>query len=347
MNISLKTIFKIKFATFGALVRIIVLLFALTLLSLWAFYKMTNMPSKSYTGPLPQLNDTQIKLRDELHRDVNTLADQIGERNIWNYEKLNEAANFIEKSLTNSGYHVHRQNYDVQGKTCCNIEVQITGTAKPREIVIVGAHYDSVLGSVGANDNISGVAATLALARRFADKKTPRTLRFVLFVNEEPPFYRTEQMGSFVYAKSCKENKDNIVAMLALETIGYYSDEPKSQKYPFPFSLLYPSTGNFIGFVSNMGPSRKLLNTVVAAFRKKCKFPSQGAAIPQFITGTDWSDHWSFWQQGYPAIMVTDTALFRYPYYHTYDDTPDKIDYDRLARVVTGLQTVVAELTED
>ena len=198
-------------------------------------------------------------------------------------------------------------------------------------------------GSPGANDNASAVAAVLAIARYFADKETARTLRFVLFVNEEPPFFQTDHMGSLVYAKRCREKGDEIIAMLSLETIGFYSSQPKSQKYPFPFNLVYPSTGNFIGFVSNFS-SRKLLHTVISSFRKNCKFPSQGGAIPEIIPGINWSDHWSFWQQDYPAIMVTDTAVFRYPYYHSPEDTPDKIDYDRLTRVVSGLQFVIAEI---
>lgn len=305
---------------------------------------MIKMPGKSYTGQLPVLTDTEISLRDELRSDVEKLAGQIGERNVWNYKKLTAAADFIEDSLAQAGYEVKRYNYQVEGKTCSNIEAKITGTKHPDQIVIIGAHYDSVYGSPGANDNASGVAATLALARRFAGKKTARTLRFVLFVNEEPPYFQTERMGSLVYAKTCRANDDNIIAMLSLETIGYYSDEPKSQEYPFPFNLIYPSTGNFLGFVSNFGPSRKLVHTTIASFRENCSFPSEGGTIPEIIPGINWSDQWSFWRQGYPAIMVTDTAPFRYPHYHSPEDTPEKLDYERLATVVSGLQSVIAEL---
>ena len=304
---------------------------------------MVKMPGKSYAGPLPPLTVEQLLLHDKLVHDVEKLAGQIGSRNIWQYHNLTAAVDFIEKSLTEVGCKVHRQNYQVKGKTCCNIEAELAGTKHPEQIVIIGAHYDSVYGSPGANDNGSAVAATLALARYFAAKKTVRTLRFVLFVNEEPPFFHTDQMGSMVYAKRCKAKNEIITAMLALETIGYYSEQPNSQEYPFPFSLVYPATGNFICFVSNFG-SRALLHTAIASFRKNCKFPSQGAAIPEIIHGINWSDHWSFWQQGYHAIMVTDTAVFRYPYYHSPEDTPDKIDYLSLARVVSGLQPVIAEI---
>lgn len=148
-----------------------------------------------------------------------------------------------------------------------------------------------------------------------------------------------------IYAKTCRAEGDHIIAMLCLECIGYYTDEPNTQKYPFPFNLMYPSTGNFIGFVSNFA-SRKLLHTVVGSFRQKCQFPSEAGAVPEAVAGVAWSDQWSFWQQGYPAIMITDTAPFRYPYYHEPEDTPDKISYDHLTRVVSGLEHVIADLAE-
>jgi Zn-dependent M28 family amino/carboxypeptidase len=134
--------------------------------------------------------------------------------------------------------------------------------------------------------------------------------------------------------------------MLSLETIGYYSDAPNSQQYPPPFNLYYPSTGNFIGFVGNEESSR-LVEQVVRAFRQHAKFPSEGSAAPSDVPGVGWSDHWSFWQAGYPALMVTDTAPFRYPHYHLSSDTPDKLDYDRMARVVDGLQAVIGDLAGD
>jgi len=210
----------------------------------------------------------------------------------------------------------------------------------------VGAHYDSVSGSPGANDNGSGVAALMEVARLFAQKRFARTVRFVAFVNEEPPFFQTHQMGSWVYAMQCREKKEKIKAMLSLETIGYYSDQMKSQYYPFPFSLFYPNKGNFIGFVGNLS-SRNLVRRCVESFRKHTQFPSEGAAAPGWITGIGWSDHWAFWKEGYPAVMITDTALFRYRHYHSITDTPDKIVYDRTAQVVAGISRMVAELAKE
>jgi Predicted aminopeptidases len=235
-----------------------------------------------------------------------------------------------------------RDSYDFQGRACHNIETEIRG-ARP-EILLIGAHYDSVFGSPGANDNGSGVAAMLALARRFAGKPGQHTLRFVAFVNEEPPYFLTAQMGSFVYAGRCKARGDRISAMISLETIGYFSDAPHSQTYPAPgLGVFYPSIGNFIGFVSNV-PSRNLLRRAIALFRKHARIPSEGAALPGFIPGVSWSDQWAFWQRGYPGIMITDTAPFRYPHYHAATDMPDRLDYDRFALVVSGMQRVIEQL---
>ena len=304
---------------------------------------MIKMPGKTHKGPLPQLTAEQYQLKDELLRYVQILGGQIGERNTYHYSKLNAAADFIEKSLAEANCEVRRQEFITDSKKCYNLEAELVGLKSPDKIIVVGAHYDSVYGSPGANDNGSGVAAALALARRFAGKSASCTIRFVFFANEEPPFYQTKEMGSLVYAAECKKKNENIIAMISLETIGYYTDKPYSQKYPFPFNLFYPSTGNFIGFVSNT-KNRALLKQVVGLFRQNCQFPSQAGAIPEFVEGIGWSDHWSFWQQGYPAIMVTDTALFRYPYYHQPSDTPDKIDCENLAHVTTGLEAILSDL---
>ena len=344
-KIERKRKFKIKIITRNAIIRIAIAAVILSLASIWAYNIMLKSPGKSYSGPLPPLTEDQIALRARLMADVGNLALKIGERNILHPENLTAAADFIESSLTAAGYPVTKQTYTVDQIPCSNLEVQITGSIHPDQIVIIGSHYDSVYGCPGANDNATAVAANLALARHFAGQKPDLTLRFVFFVNEEPPFFQTPDMGSTVYAKKCRENNEQIVAMLSLETLGYYSDQPNSQKYPPPFALFYPSTANFIAFVSNPS-SRKLLHRVVSTFRQNCKFPSESGAIPGFISGIAWSDHYSFWQQGYPALMVTDTAPFRYPYYHEPDDTVDKINFDNLTRVVSGMKFVVSDLTK-
>ncbi len=304
---------------------------------------LTRMPGNSYQGPLPALTQEQTILSTELKHCVEQLAGAIGERNFVALNNLNAAADYIERSFARCGLPVQRQSYSVTGKTYYNIEAEKTGDHDPQKIIIIGAHYDSVLYSPGANDNASGVAALLALARRVATRQTTATIRFVAFSTEEPPFFWTANMGSYRYAQRSRERGENIVGMLALETIGCYFEEGGTQQYPFPLGLWYPAKGNFIAFVSNIS-SRSFLREIITAFRKHAAFPSEGGSFPWFIPGIFWSDHWSFWKMGYPAIMITDTAPFRYPYYHSGNDTPDKLDYDRLARVVNGLEQVIGEL---
>jgi hypothetical protein len=307
-------------------------------------WTMTRMPGKSFAGDLPKADAALKGLADELRKDVAKLSAEIGERNVSRHPReLDRAADWIQAEFAASGSALGRQTYKVEEHPCRNLEVEIPGKSRPGEIVIVGAHYDSAIGTPGANDNGTGVAAMLALLRRFSARPLGRTLRFVAFVNEEPPYFQTEQMGSFVYAKRCRAEKRQIAAMIALETIGCYSDAPDSQHYPRPFGLLYPSVGNFIGFVGNKD-SAELVRQAIAAFRREEQFPSEGGALPDFVPGVGFSDHWSFSQQGYPALMVTDTAMYRYPHYHEAEDTLDKIDFDRMARVVRGLEKVIEEL---
>jgi Zn-dependent M28 family amino/carboxypeptidase len=304
---------------------------------------MIRMPGRSFHGPLPPLSERERALSQALRSNVEKLAGEIGRRSVYQPKALKAAADYIESSLRGAGHTVNRQTFTAQNEPCANIEAEIRGATRPEEIVVLGAHYDSVMWGPGADDNASGVAALLALARNFAAAKPARTLRFVAFANEEPPFFKAEGMGSLAYARHSRERGDRIVAMLSLESLGIYSDAPKSQRYPFPVGLFYPSRGNFVGFVTRTR-DRRLVRQCLASFRRHAQFPSEGAALPGALPGIDWSDHWAFWQAGYPAFMVTDTAPFRAKDYHEDSDTPEKLDYDRLARVVTGLEKVVEEL---
>ncbi len=299
------------------------------------------MPGKNVARAAP-LSPDETALRTELQSDVRKLAGEIGERNLSHYPALDAAARFIEHSFSAAGLPSRRDTYELRGRACHNIEAEIPGASG--DVVVIGAHYDSVFGCPGANDNASGVAAMLALARRFSRKRCAATIRFVAFVNEEPPYFQTPEMGSLVYARRCHARGDRITAMISLETIGYFSDSPHSQTYPsLGLGMFYPKIGNFIGFVGNLA-SRNLVRRVVRSFRAAGRIPSQGAAVPGFIPGVSWSDQWSFWQQGYPGLMVTDTAPFRYPHYHEPEDTPDKLDYDRFALVVSGMEKAIGEL---
>ena len=275
----------------------------------------------------------------ELRRHVETLAG-FGPRSTVRYTGLQQAEAYIAAELRDAGYSPAEQVFMAGGREVRNIEAELTGSARPETIVVVGAHYDTISGSPGANDNASGVAAMLELARLFARSPRDATVRFVAFVNEEPPYFLGDQMGSLVYARRAKGRGERITAMYSLETIGYYSDVPGSQQYPAPFHLLFPATGNFIAMVSNFA-SAPLLQRTVNAFSGGTTLRVIGSPAPERIPGVGWSDHWSFWQQGYPAVMVTDTAPYRYPHYHSADDTPDKLDYARMARVVSGMARVI------
>ena len=307
----------------------------------WAI--VIRMPGESFQGPIPSLSAEERVLEQALRSHVITLAGEIGERNLFHADKLVQAAEYIRTTFQHAGYEVSEQEYRVSGQACLNIEVEVNGTTRPEEIVLVGAHYDSVKGSPGANDNGTGVAAVLALAEGLAASHPSRTIRFVAFANEEPPFFQSHQMGSRVYAKRSRERGEQIRLMVSLETIGYYTEEAGSQSYPFPLQLIYPREGNFIAFVSNTDNGPWVRKTV-ESFRRHTQFPSEGAALFGWLPGVGWSDHWAFWKENFPAVMVTDTALFRDPYYHTAKDTPDHIHYEHLARVVSGLQSVILDI---
>ena len=302
-----------------------------------------RMPGRSFTGLLPPLTPEESTLSARLRTHVTALAETIGDRNIWRPDALEQAARYIEQSLRDAGHTPAAQIYVVGKQSVRNIDVDLPGTSKPHEILVVGAHYDSVPGCPAANDNASGVAALLEIARGLHGQQSARTIRLVAFVNEEPPFFQTEDMGSLVYARRCRQRNENVIGMLSLETIGYYSDEKGSQQYPFPLNLFYPGTGNFIAFVGNLR-SKDFVHDCVRSFREHTSFPSEGAAPPELTSELGWSDHWSFWQTGYPALMVTDTAPFRYSHYHRPTDTPDKLDYDRTARVTSGLLRTIQDL---
>lgn len=266
--------------------------------------------------------------------------------NIDHYDALERAARYIETTLADSGYRPEAQAYEAGGVEVRNIELVIApagaGTATPT--IVIGAHYDSPDDSPGANDNGTGVAAMLELARRLKDL-APRThrLRIVFWVNEELPYGKTPDMGSWRHAKRLSDSGETVAGMIALETLGYFSDVPGSQKFPFPFGLVYPDTGNFIAFVGLPG-SRAFTHRVTRTFRRASTFPAIGGVAPGFIPGIDLSDHWAYHQFGYPALMVTDTAPFRNPYYHAANDLPGTVDYASLARITAGLEKLVREL---
>jgi len=328
-----------------ASVRIALTVFAILVVSVgFAVWFMTAMPGTRHRGPLQPLSDGDRELTANLTAHVVAVASE--EHNVERPGALERSARYIEATLSGLGYAVSRQEFETEGVKVRNLEVRRAGPgAGTARLIVIGAHYDSAQGAVGADDNGSGVAALLELARMLRSVQPAEGLemRLVFYVNEELPWFATEKMGSLVHAGGLAREGREVVAMLSLETIGWYSDAQGSQRYPFPFNLLYPSTGDFIGFVANPR-SRSLLHRVIGSFRRHAAFPSEGAVGLESIAGVSWSDQWAYWQFGWPAVMVTDTAPFRYPHYHTLRDTPDKLDYERLARVVHGLEGVLRDL---
>lgn len=292
---------------------------------------------------MPRRAAVSVSLASRLRRHVERLAGEIGERHVLRPAALHAAERYVAEALRALGYEVRRQSYEAQGVDCANLEVAIEGTTRAAGIVLAGAHYDTVPGSPGADDNASGVAAILELARLLRGTAPARTIRLVAFVNEEPPFFFWGEMGSKVYAKAARARGDDIRVMLSLEMLGCYSDEPGSQGYPPLLKHFYPAAGNYIAFVSNLR-SRRALRNVVDAFRAASDFPAEKLAAPAVVPGIAWSDQLSFWRAGYPAAMVTDTAFHRYRHYHQPTDTPEKLDYERMARVVEGLAGTLESL---
>jgi Zn-dependent M28 family amino/carboxypeptidase len=306
--------------------------------------RMTQMPGESYSGPLPLLSTAQSEIEGRLSTEVKYLSEVIGERNMRRAGSLQLVVDHLRGNLQQAGYAVTEHPYRVEGQEANNLEVDLAGTESTSKTVIVGAHYDTVAGTVGADDNATGVAAVLELARRLHGSKPRKNVRFVIFVNEEPPFFQTSRMGSLVYAEQLRRENVRISAMISLEMLGFYSDVPGSQKYPGLLGLFYPSCGDFVGFVGN-SESGSFVRRAIRKFRESTSFPSEGIAAPAEWPGIGWSDQWSFWQEKYPAIMITDTALFRYPYYHTPLDTANRLDFDKMARAVEGIQRVVESLS--
>jgi peptidase M28-like protein len=315
----------------------VAILAALVAFSVWF---VTATPGNHHRGPLLPLDAEGRRLAENLKAHVTRVASE--EHNVTHPAALERSARYIESALRSLGYPVSRQEFETEGVSVRNLEVS-RGTGK--RVVVIGAHYDSALDAVGANDNGSGVAALLELARLLKTVEPAEGLevRLVFYVNEELPWFSTDKMGSYVHSKRLAREGKEVVAMLSLETIGWYSESFDSQRYPFPFSLFYPSKGDFIAFVANLR-SRSLMHRVIGTFRRTAAFPSEGVSAPESIPGIGWSDQWAYWQFGWPALMVTDTAPFRYPHYHTLRDTPDKLGYERLARVVKGLEGVVRDL---
>lgn len=283
------------------------------------------------------------QLEETLKKHVEVLAGEIGERNFIQYENLEKAGDYIIRVFEEYQYQPEEQIYFFQRKSFKNIIA--TKKGKSEKIIIVGAHYDSVIGSPGADDNASGVSGLLELANLLKEESFSKTVKFIAFTNEEPPFFLTSDMGSQVYVREAEKKREDIEAMLCLESLGYYSDKKGSQTYPFGLSLFYPDRGDFIGVVGDLR-SKKLVRDTKEILEKRNVKTQSLVGLGFLVPAIEFSDNSSFWRAGYKAVMITDTAFYRNPYYHTYQDTPDKLDYKKLKELIIGLKDVIIELAK-
>jgi Zn-dependent M28 family amino/carboxypeptidase len=282
-----------------------------------------------------------------LKEHVRMLTQTIGERSVAVPENLELTADYLQTSFEEIGLSVHRQSYRYEADTVSNIITQIEGRGSSAAHYIVGAHYDSVAGTVGADDNASAVAVLLETARSLTLNGPPASaVTFVGFALEEPPVFGSRAMGSRVYAAAARRERMQITGMVCLEMVGYTCRDPGCQQYPFPLMFFgYPRTGDFIGIVGNFG-SRDFSRRLKESFQRSGHLPVVSLTVPfngWIVPSVRLSDHASFWDNGFPAVMVTDSAFFRNPHYHRPSDTMETLDFDYMARLVKSLATFLRE----
>lgn len=280
------------------------------------------------------------QLRDSLRRHVEVLAGLIGPRHLGKPTSNAAAIAYIDRELPGSGEKLLHQQFVVEASSATNLVLERRGTSKSDEIVVLGAHHDTVPGTPGADDNASAVAVLIEVAKLTAGTATARTIRFIAFANEEPPHFMTKTMGSYVHAKGCHERGEKITGMLCLEMVGYYSDEPNSQRMPAQLPRwtrwLFPRRGNFLTAVGNM-KSIGLGWRFRRGFKAASRFRLYSISLPRRVGDIGLSDQAPFWEFGYPALMLTDTSYFRNPNYHRATDLPATLDYARMAQVARGV----------
>ena len=301
--------------------------------------QLTMFGWRFWSADITKSNIANDDLSHSLQNHVYMLSHKIIYRSVRQYDNLIKTQNYIHDQFVSFGYDVSFQSYRVSGKNVNNIIATKKGIVLTEKIIILGAHYDSCE-NPGADDNASAVAGLLEIARALSQAETNKTIEFVAFVNEEPPFFQTEQMGSRVYAKALKESGRDIEVAVVLEMLGYYSEKWFSQRYPPIMGIFYPNKANFITVVGN-GSSKRSVNKFHNLFKKYSQFPIEKTPAFDFIPCIDFSDHWSFWKEGYSAIMITDTAFFRNKNYHKKTDTYETLNYQYMSRVVKGVTEVL------
>jgi hypothetical protein len=300
------------------------------------------------TQPLiftPKNNSLKVEINPErLKNHVETLSEKFHPRSASQTENLNKTADYIREEFIKAGAKISEQSFQVNGSTYRNIIANFGDETK--EKIVVGAHYDSAFQTHGADDNASGVAGLIELAFLLGKTNSTANIELVAYTLEEPPYFATEQMGSYVHAKSLKEKNVSVRLMISMEMIGYFSDEPNSQKFPVSLmTLFYPNRGNFIAVVGNFTnglTARSFKNSMTGV----TDLPVYSINAPTFINGVDFSDHRNYWKFGYNALMITDTAFYRNTNYHTERDTAEKLDYAKMAEVVKATYNAVLEVAK-
>jgi Zn-dependent M28 family amino/carboxypeptidase len=302
---------------------------------LWTVQPLLRHPRP---GVVPRVDAAQLEV------DVHHLVEAFEGRGDHRPEVLAATAAWIEASFRASGGRTRLQSYAVNGRSYLNVRARYGPEAGPR--LVVGAHYDACAGLPGADDNASGVAGLLALGRLLGAQPPSGSVELVAYTLEEPPHFRKSTMGSAQHVAALRAEGVEVRAMLCLEMLGTFSDEPGSQHYPLPgLGLVYPDRGDFITVVGDLA-SPRLVRRVKGAMQSATELPVWSINAPAAIPGIDFSDHRNDWAAGLPAVMITDTAFFRNPRYHTATDTPDRLDYRRMAQVVQGIHAAVRELTQ-
>lgn len=316
---------------------VIVLIFLLLLIGFWFWVTQPLLISAT-----PSSERTIEPARLEAH--VRKLSIELTPRDEHHIENLDRVAAYIKNEFSQTIASVSEQPYRVQGKSYRNVIAEFGPNSAER--IVVGAHYDTAGPLPGADDNASGIAGLIELARLFGRQPPSLRVELVAFTLEEPVYFRTTGMGSSVHAQSLRKQNIRVRAMFSLEMIGYFSDAPNTQRFPAAvFSAFYPATGNFIGVVGRLS-DWSLVRRTKASMRKASPLPVYSINAPRFVPGVDLSDHLNYWDAGYSAAMITDTAFYRNPNYHTAQDTAEKLDYNRMALVVEGVYAAVIDLAE-
>ncbi len=297
-----------------------------------------SLTAISITGPVvvraPKLDVEVEPSPERLRRDVEQLSGPLSPRDASSVANLDRAAAWIARELEDAGLEVELQPYEARGATYTNVIGFRRGLDAAEPVRVIGAHYDAYEAFPGADDNASGVAVLLEIARTLQAEAPRRSQYYVAFSTEEPPFFGTRDMGSGRFVERLVERKIAVDIMVALDLVGYYDPTPGAQRFPLPgLGLLYPRTGDFVAVVGDTGAGR-WIRQLKLGLMAACNLPVHSFRAPRSIDGVDWSDHRSFRDLGLPGVLVTDTAFLRNPHYHAASDTPDTLDYDRMAELV-------------